>query len=274
MPITPDGHFLAYRAVAPNYRDIRTGTIDNSIGCKPSMPRNKVDEDPNRTCSYGFHACSFDYLPHYAHANGHVMIIKINPRDVVAIPRDYNNTKMRICTYEVVDEYHDYYSRNRTNVLAEMTVATEQEPFLVVVSGTQPQTSRFGKLIDAAAAVDAAARLQSTELVVLKNGLTDNMIEERLNENFEGYSEFDGDDEDEDEDEDFDTAPEEEDGYRIVYAESTGDIDKPDLPVYDTSPDLEEAKDSALEFHKLHPTLSVQVREARSGAVKLTLQVH
>jgi hypothetical protein len=274
MPITPDGHFLAYRAVAPDYRDIRTGLIDNSIGCKPSMPRNKVDEDPNRTCSHGFHACSFDYLPHYAHANGHVMIVKINPCDVVAIPRDYNNTKMRISTYEVVDEYRDYYSKNRANVLAEVTVATEEEPFLVLVSGTQPETLRFGKLIDAAAKVDAAVRLSSTESVVLKNGLTDSVIEERENENFEGYSEFDGDDDDEDEDEDLDVVAAEEDGYRIVYAELTGDIGKPDLPVHDTSPDLEEAKDLALEFHKLHPTWSVQVRDTRTGAVKLTLQVH
>jgi len=276
MPITPDGHFLAYRAVAPNFRDIRTGTIDNSIGCKPEMPRNQVDEDPNRTCSRGYHACSFDYLPHYAHANGHVMIVKINPRDVVAIPGDYNNTKMRISTYEVVDEYRDYYSRSRIDVLAEMTIATEEEPFLVVISGTQPQSSRFGKLIDAAAAVDAAVKLPSTEVVVLKNGMTQSVIETRQNEHFEGYSQFDDDDEDADEgeDEDLDVSPEEEDAYQIVFAGSTLAIGNPNLPVYDTASDLEEAKDLALEYHKDHPTSSVQVRESRTGAVKLTLQVH
>ena len=31
------------------------------------------------------------------------MILKINPRDVVSIPVDYNNTKGRACKYEVVD---------------------------------------------------------------------------------------------------------------------------------------------------------------------------
>jgi hypothetical protein len=33
------------------------------------------------------------------------MILKINPRDVVAIPADYNNTKGRCCRYEVIGEY-------------------------------------------------------------------------------------------------------------------------------------------------------------------------
>jgi hypothetical protein len=32
------------------------------------------------------------------------MILKINPRDVVSIPSDYNNSKGRTCRYEVIDE--------------------------------------------------------------------------------------------------------------------------------------------------------------------------
>lgn len=108
-PITPDGCFLAYKAVRENFFDIHSGKFDNSIGAKPSMARNRVDEDPNRTCSNGLHVCSFDYLPHFSHANGHVMVVKVNPRDVVAIPADYHNTKMRVSTYEVVAEYKDFY---------------------------------------------------------------------------------------------------------------------------------------------------------------------
>lgn len=109
MPITEDGHFLAYKAVRQDYLDIHSGTFDNSVGQIVSMPRNKVNEDPSQTCSAGLHVCSFDYLPHFANANGHVMVCKINPADVVAIPTDYQNTKMRVSKYEVVDEYMDYY---------------------------------------------------------------------------------------------------------------------------------------------------------------------
>lgn len=108
LPITPDGCFLAYKAVRPNFKDIYTGTIDNSVGQQVSMARNAVDEDKDRTCSYGLHFCSVDYLRHFAQRDGHVMILKINPRDVVSIPADYRDTKGRTCAYEVVDIFKDF----------------------------------------------------------------------------------------------------------------------------------------------------------------------
>lgn len=110
MPITPDGHFMAYKAVRADFKDIHSGTMDNSVGRVVEMPRNGVDDDKNRTCSAGLHFCSFDYLPHFAHAQGHVVLVKINPRDVVAIPADYNDTKGRACRYEVTGEYEGYYA--------------------------------------------------------------------------------------------------------------------------------------------------------------------
>ena len=131
MPITPDGCFLAFKAVRADYKDIHSGTFDNSIGQVVSMPRNKVDEDSSQTCSAGLHVCSFDYLPYFAHANGHVVLCKVNPRDVVAIPQDYHNTKMRVCQYEVVSEYADYY-KEHANVLANSVLASMEDfPFEV-----------------------------------------------------------------------------------------------------------------------------------------------
>jgi hypothetical protein len=108
LPITEDGHFLAFKNVRSNYRDIHSGSFDNSVGKVCEMPRNGVDEDKDRTCSAGLHFCSIKYLPHFTDSDGgKTMIVKINPRDVVAIPADYNNTKGRTCRYEVVAEYKD-----------------------------------------------------------------------------------------------------------------------------------------------------------------------
>jgi hypothetical protein len=118
MPITPDGHFLAYKAVRSDWRDIHSGTFDNSVGAVVEMPRNRVDENPDVTCSAGLHVCSFEYLPNFAHANGHVVVVKINPADVVAIPRDYNNSKMRVCKYVVLQEVWGWYD-NQRDTLAE-----------------------------------------------------------------------------------------------------------------------------------------------------------
>jgi hypothetical protein len=107
LPITEDGHFLAFKNVRSDYFDIHTGnTCRNMVGDKPFMPRNMVDEDKDKTCSSGLHFCSIKYLPHFSGgSDGHTMIVKVNPRDVVSIPADYNNTKARACTYEVVGEY-------------------------------------------------------------------------------------------------------------------------------------------------------------------------
>jgi hypothetical protein len=106
LPITEDGHFLAFKNVRSDFKDIHSGTFDNSVGSICEMRRNQVDEDKDRTCSYGLHFCSIAYLPHFLDSkDGKTMILKINPKDVVAIPADYNNTKGRTCRYEVVGEY-------------------------------------------------------------------------------------------------------------------------------------------------------------------------
>ena len=106
LPITEDGHFLAFKNVKSDYKDIHSGTFDNSVGKVCEMPRYKVDEDKDRTCSSGLHFCSIAYLPNFSDSNGgHTMIVKINPKDVVSIPADYNNTKGRCSRYEVIGEY-------------------------------------------------------------------------------------------------------------------------------------------------------------------------
>lgn len=102
LPITPDGHFLAYKKVRANYMDCHSGTMDNSVGKIVEMERFDVDDNKDNTCSTGLHFCSKDYLNHFG--GERVVIVKINPADVVSIPSDYNATKGRACRYEVVGE--------------------------------------------------------------------------------------------------------------------------------------------------------------------------
>lgn len=105
MPITPDGHFLAYKKVRENYFDVHSGTMDNSVGKIVEMERNAVDDDKDRTCSAGLHFCSRSYLSKFG--GERIVIVKINPRDVVSIPSDYNDAKGRACRYEVIGELDD-----------------------------------------------------------------------------------------------------------------------------------------------------------------------
>lgn len=108
IEITTDGHFYAWKKVAEDYKDIYTGEYDNTPNGKnpPRMDRNQVDEDDTTTCSRGLHVCSKSYLSQYGSwSNGaRVVKCKVHPQDVVAIPRDYKNAKMRTCGYVVVED--------------------------------------------------------------------------------------------------------------------------------------------------------------------------
>jgi len=107
LPITEDGHFLAYKAVRNDYMDKYRGIFDNHVGNVCEMTRSKVDDDRGRGCSNGLHAGALNYVAGYGslEAGDKIVIVKINPRDVVSVPSDCNFEKLRTCRYEVVGEY-------------------------------------------------------------------------------------------------------------------------------------------------------------------------
>jgi hypothetical protein len=118
MPITADGHFLAYKAVRGDYKDIYSGTFDNSIGSVCEVQRSKVNKNRDDHCGAGLHVGAFDYAKSYGGidldddegGNGNkLMICKVNPRDVVSVPSDSRCQKLRCCRYEVVSEFQDLF---------------------------------------------------------------------------------------------------------------------------------------------------------------------
>jgi hypothetical protein len=110
IPITEDGHFLAWKKIRGNWKDIHSNSVDYSVGATPTMKRNEVDPDRDRTCSNGLHCAGWSYLPHFgsnSDSTDRIVIVKVNPADVIAVPKDYNNAKMRVCQMEVLREYTD-----------------------------------------------------------------------------------------------------------------------------------------------------------------------
>lgn len=109
LPITEDGYFLAYKRVDHKYKDYHSGTFDNSIGCIVKMERNEVDDNANNHCSKGLHVGSIEYVRnfHKSDQNSHIIVVMVNPRDVVCVPFDNDCQKVRVCRYEVVAEYED-----------------------------------------------------------------------------------------------------------------------------------------------------------------------
>jgi hypothetical protein len=114
MPITPEGEFMAFKVVRANYLDWYTGTVDNSVGVTPPMLSwSQVDTDPEITCSRGYHVCSKDYIPSFYSDGDRVVSVVVDPRDVGAVPNDYNGSKIRCRSYTVVADVTDKYIKEQ-----------------------------------------------------------------------------------------------------------------------------------------------------------------
>jgi hypothetical protein len=103
MPITNRGTFLAYKKIRrETYRDIHSGRFDNRPGAVCTVDRKAVDIRQDQTCSTGFHVCSHTYLDNFGASNDVEIVVEIHPKDVVAVPPDYEMTKMRVASYRVL----------------------------------------------------------------------------------------------------------------------------------------------------------------------------
>lgn len=99
-----DGDFYAYKVVRSNYLDKHSGTMDNKPGQTVKMKRNQVNPIDSETCSSGLHVCSKSYIEHFSSGGDRVVLCKVNPRDVVSVPSDYGDAKMRTCEYVVIKD--------------------------------------------------------------------------------------------------------------------------------------------------------------------------
>lgn len=138
LPITDDGCFLAFKKVDSDFYDLHSHTVPHytpdhltKIAAGPellegsygkrnevrlsyvyesgvrhlqlSMPREDVDSNRSNTCSSGLHFCSKSYLPYFGLAeSAKILILKINPKDVVSIPTDYDLSKGRASSYVIM----------------------------------------------------------------------------------------------------------------------------------------------------------------------------
>ena len=110
IEITEDGHFIAWKMVRATYKDCHSNTFDNSPGQYVKMPRSRVNDNDEQTCSTGLHVCSKGYIGSgFGHGDGRIVSCKVHPRDVVSIPVDYGDSKMRVCGYLVLDDVTEQF---------------------------------------------------------------------------------------------------------------------------------------------------------------------
>lgn len=136
--ITSDGCFLGYKGVTKNADGdlvsvnsgnarvldngeitvYRNSQIPNKIGTTVFMPRREVTNDPQVGCSQGLHVGTANYARGWG-SGGALLLVKVNPRDVVSVPVECDAQKLRTASYTILDKvedlikdstYFEYYS--------------------------------------------------------------------------------------------------------------------------------------------------------------------
>ena len=116
LPITEDGSFIAYKGVDKNGWSIHgnkntkvlqgevdsAGKIKNNVGDTIEVLRRDVDDERSNHCSFGLHVGSLSYAESFAPK---VLVVKVNPADVVSVPDDCSCQKCRVSKYEVIDSF-------------------------------------------------------------------------------------------------------------------------------------------------------------------------
>lgn len=101
LEILENGDIKAWKKVTADGK--ARGGVPNYKGTHLAMPRNMVEDNPNKTCSAGLHAAAKEYFNHHFEEEKYILIeIAVNPRDIVSVPVDYGDSKCRTCGYEVL----------------------------------------------------------------------------------------------------------------------------------------------------------------------------
>ena len=116
MPLTERGTFIAYKGVCNDFWSV-TGNLDtvvvqgqvdargrilNTIGATIEVERSSVDDDFRVGCSTGLHVGSLSYAKGWG---SRVILVEVDPADVVSVPDDCNCQKLRCSKYIIVGEY-------------------------------------------------------------------------------------------------------------------------------------------------------------------------
>lgn len=113
--LASDGDIIAYKGVDKQENtffsqssgkayvngQLYDGKIPNQPGTVVEMPRSEVTFDPGNGCSSGLHVGNWRYARQFARHS--VLRVKVNPRDIVSVPVDSNDEKVRCCRYRVVE---------------------------------------------------------------------------------------------------------------------------------------------------------------------------
>ena len=181
-PLTTDGDFLAFKTVRGNLYDHHSGTVFHEVGSIIALDPSEVDFNRNQTCSRGLHFCSRDYLPQYGGFFGGksdcaLLILKINPADVAAFPKDYGNAKGRAVQYQVLAQMpNDGYHHIIEYLLSQSVVDVAKDVTDVKTTTTRVYKQLNDDAFEAMVDVEVASRVDA---IVASAGPTPSVVSGR-----------------------------------------------------------------------------------------------
>lgn len=110
--IAEDGDVIGYKGVSRALKSRHVGpgivngevfehaALDNSVGNVVEMARSEVEHNPSQGCSTGLHIGTRSYAESWG---DRVVTVKFSPTDVVSVPTDSGDAKLRVCRYTVID---------------------------------------------------------------------------------------------------------------------------------------------------------------------------
>lgn len=118
--IDDEGYVIMYKGVNPTdedgvYKSVssgeafvngekQVGQIHTRAGDVVSMPRREISDDPNVACHAGLHCGARTYASSFASV---LITVRVDPADVVSVPTDCNEQKVRVSKYEIMDVLTD-----------------------------------------------------------------------------------------------------------------------------------------------------------------------
>lgn len=110
--VTTDGYIVGYKSVRVDGRSAHAGrepvtvayqdgTVETvnghvpyPVGATVSMDRDLVDDDRDSACSVGLHVGTYGYAETFS---DDMLVVLVDPADVVSVPTDAHWQKMRVC---------------------------------------------------------------------------------------------------------------------------------------------------------------------------------
>lgn len=126
------------------------GSVYQDVGDVVEMPRSKVTFDPNDACSSGLHVGNWGYVKEYF-SHHPVLRVEVNPRDVVSVPHDANDSKMRVCRYVVT-------ASNIKAPHSEPVIETYRSPVAPLSIAARPKLNSAQEQKEARAALSVRTR--------------------------------------------------------------------------------------------------------------------